>query len=224
MNKSNDILSILLPKFIKDKIDKLGGNRNLAEDQGEVTILFCDIMDFDKIILKEGKKVVQLLDYIFRSFDQLCGTHGAQKIETVGKTYMACAGLKSCEIGVAKKILAIHPTRRVLNLALDMEEVIKKTTYGEGIGMRIRIGIHYGRVIAGVIGYHKPQFSLIGDAVNTTSRVCTAKNPGQIRMSDEAYNKMMEGGGAGRSEIYFVPKVEEVKFIHSLIIINSLLF
>jgi len=134
-----------------------------------------------------------------------------KKIETVGKTYMACAGLKSCEIGVAKKILAIHPTRRVLNLALDMEEVIKKTTYGEGIGMRIRIGIHYGRVIAGVIGYHKPQFSLIGDAVNTTSRVCTAKNPGQIRMSDEAYNKMMEGGGAGRSEIYFVPKVEEMK-------------
>jgi len=197
----------------------------LAEDQGEVTILFCDIMDFDKIILKEGKKVVQLLDYTFRMFDQLCGTYGIQKIEvkfitislinypkkTVGKTYMACAGLKSCEIGVAKKILAIHPSRRVLNLALDMEEVVRKVTYGEGTAMRIRIGVHSGRVIAGVIGYHKPQFSLIGDAVNTTSRVCTAKNPGQIRMSDEAYQKMMEGGGAGRNEVYFVPKVEEVR-------------
>lgn len=131
---------------------------------------------------------------------------------------MACAGLKSCEIGVAKKILSVHPVKRCLYLALDMEEFVKKTTYGDGIGMRLRIGIHYGRVIAGVIGYHKPQFSLIGDAVNTTSRVCTANNPGQIRVSDEAYQKMMEGGGAGRTEIYFVPKLEEVNKSIELII------
>lgn len=125
---------------------------------------------------------------------------------------MACAGLKSCEIGIAKKILSVHPTRRILNLALDMEEAAKQMKYGEGISMRIRIGIHYGRVIAGVIGYHKPQFSLIGDAVNTTSRVCTANNQGQIRMSDEAYREMMQGGGPGRSEIHFVSKVEEVRY------------
>ena len=129
---------------------------------------------------------------------------------------MACAGLKSCEIGIAKKIRAIDPTRRILNMALDMEEMVKKIKYGEGISMRVRIGIHYGRVIAGVIGYHKPQFSLVGDAVNTTSRVCTANNPGQIRMSDEAYTKMMEGGGPGRSEIYFFSKVEEVNFLRQL--------
>lgn len=53
----------------------------MAEDQGEVTILFCDIMDFDKIIQKEGKRVVSVLDYFFRVFDQYCGTHGIQKIE-----------------------------------------------------------------------------------------------------------------------------------------------
>ena len=123
---------------------------------------------------------------------------------------MACAGLKSCEMGVAKEIVAIHQTRRILNLALDMDEFVKKVTYSNGIPMKLRIGIHYGRVIAGVIGYHKPQFSLIGDAVNTTSRVCTSKNPGQIRMSNEAYKKMMEAGGAGRSEIFFIPKTEEV--------------
>lgn len=93
MGKTNDILSILLPKFIKEKIDRLGsipcfkytfnskGDKSLAEDQGEVTILFCDIMDFDKIIQSEGKKLVQILDRIFRTFDQFCGTYGAQKIE-----------------------------------------------------------------------------------------------------------------------------------------------
>ena len=55
--------------------------RTLAEDQGEVTLLFCDIMDFDKIIQKEGKRVVNLLDHIFRVFDQHCATNGIQKIE-----------------------------------------------------------------------------------------------------------------------------------------------
>ena len=126
---------------------------------------------------------------------------------------MACAGLKSCKIGIAKEILAIHPIKRILNLALDMEEFVKKVTYSNGIPMKLRIGVHYGKVIAGLIGYPKPQFSLIGDAVNTTSRVCTANNPGQIRMSDEAYQKMMAAGGAGRCELYFIPKTEEVNGI-----------
>jgi len=210
LTKTNDILSILLPKFIKEKISRLGNDKSLAEDQGEVAIIFCDIMDFDKIIHYEGKNLVPILDNIFRAFDQLCGAHGAQKIETVGKTYMACAGLKSCEVGVSKKILAIHPTRRLLNLALDMEDFVTRVTYGTGIPLKLRIGLHYGRVIAGVIGYHKPQFSLIGDAVNTTSRVCTVENPGQIRMSEEAFNQMMKAGGAGRNEIFFIAKTEEV--------------
>jgi Adenylate cyclase, family 3 (some proteins contain HAMP domain) len=170
-------------------------------------------MDFDKVIQTEGKRVAQILDDIFRTFDQFCASHGIQKIETVGKTYMACAGLKSVEMSLSKNIQSINPIRRILDLALDMEEFIKRTTYGDGIPMKIRIGIHYGKVIAGVIGFHKPQFSLIGDTVNTTSRVCTANNPGQIRMSEVAYKKMMALGGPGRSEIYFIAKVEYVRAI-----------
>jgi len=79
LTKTNDILSILLPKFIKEKISRLGNDKSLAEDQGEVAIIFCDIMDFDKIIHHEGKNLVPILDTIFRAFDQLCSAHGAQK-------------------------------------------------------------------------------------------------------------------------------------------------
>ncbi len=57
----------------------------------------------------------------------------------------------------------------------------------EGVPIQITIGIHYGRVIAGVIGYHKPQFSLIGDTVNTTSRVCSTGIKGKINLSSAAY-------------------------------------
>ena len=71
--------------------------RYMSEDQGEVTILFCDICDFDKVVTDMGKRVVNILDELFRAFDGFCVTHGVQKIETVGKTYMAATGILSCE-------------------------------------------------------------------------------------------------------------------------------
>ena len=69
------------------------GKLIISEDQGDVAILFCDICDFDKIVIEENKRLVLFLDSIFRAFDQFCFKFKAQKIETVGKTYMACAGL-----------------------------------------------------------------------------------------------------------------------------------
>eukprot|EP00330_Aristerostoma_sp_ATCC50986_P004134 CAMPEP_0114592500 /NCGR_PEP_ID=MMETSP0125-20121206/14315_1 /TAXON_ID=485358 ORGANISM="Aristerostoma sp., Strain ATCC 50986" /NCGR_SAMPLE_ID=MMETSP0125 /ASSEMBLY_ACC=CAM_ASM_000245 /LENGTH=237 /DNA_ID=CAMNT_0001791183 /DNA_START=1044 /DNA_END=1757 /DNA_ORIENTATION=+ len=168
-------------------------------------------MDFDKMIKIEGKRVVQILDNIFRGWDQYAASHGCQKIETVGKTYMACAGLASCEANVPNNILAINSTRRILNMAIDMEDFVKRFTYGDGLNIKIRIGIHSGKVIAGVIGYHKPQFSLIGDTVNTTSRVCTAGNNGQIRLSDEAHQRITNAGGTGNQDLYFIPKLQEMK-------------
>jgi class 3 adenylate cyclase len=123
---------------------------------------------------------------------------------------MGCGGLKDCEMVIPKALAAMNPIRRILNLALDMDDFVHRTTYGNGVQMKIRIGIHFGKVIAGVIGYHKPQFSLIGDTVNTTSRVCTSNNNGQIRISDDAFRKLSEAGGAGRLDIDFVETKEEV--------------
>lgn len=60
-----------------------------------------------------------------------------------------------------------------MNTAIGMMEAAKLLKYGDNKELTIKVGIHYGRVIAGVIGSHKPQFSLIGDTVNTTSRVCS---------------------------------------------------
>ena len=75
-------------------------------------------------------------------------------------------------------------------------EQVKEIKYTESTGksksLVIKIGIHYGRVIAGLIGYHKPQFSLIGDTVNTTSRVCSTGDYGKITISSQAYERVME--------------------------------
>ena len=106
---------------------------------------------------------------------------------------MACAGLLACEVSVASHIISIEKTRRAINLALKIKKCCNDQIYGEMNKMKLKIGIHVGRVIAGVIGHHKPQFSLIGDTVNTTSRVCSTAIDGTITISEEAYNKVKDG-------------------------------
>jgi len=187
-NNIEDILAILVPKFVKDQISQ--GAFSMQESQDDIGILFCDMCDFDHIITTENLKIVQILDEIFRNFDILCLKHGIQKIETVGKTYMACAGLKACEMNFSENILKTEKTRRLVSMAFEMMKFMEKVTIGKGETIKLKIGIHIGTVIAGVIGHHKPQFSLIGDTVNTTSRVCSTGSEGTITISDAAFQKI----------------------------------
>lgn len=83
-----------------------------------------------------------------------------------------------------------NSTERILDLALDMFKHVESTTFEMGVKLTLKIGIHHGNCTYGVIGYHKPQFSLIGDTVNTTSRHCTTGDPGTIVMSSAAFAKM----------------------------------
>ncbi|CAD8052896.1 unnamed protein product [Paramecium sonneborni] len=181
--KLNDALGLLMPRFIKERMSK--GQIQISEDQGDVAILFCDIYEFDDIIKNEQIRVVDFLDNLYRQFDQFCQANELQKIETVGKTYMAAGGLKDYNISDN-----LNPTERILDTAMQMLESVKTMKYGDNKAVVLKIGIHYGRVIAGVIGAHKPQFSLIGDTVNTTSRVCSTSQPGIITLSQQAYEKV----------------------------------
>jgi class 3 adenylate cyclase len=190
---AKDLLSLLLPKFVLDRMQnffEIRDDKQVFEVEDPVTILFCDIADFDDVVRKNENNVVFLLDKIFRKFDDMCMMHGVQKIETVGKTYMAAAGLKYAETSDMK----LKPTLRVLNMAKDMMNAIRDYE-----GLKLKIGIHVGKPVMGVIGYHKPQFSLIGDVVNTTSRHCTTGKKGRIMLSQEAqtalegYNLLSKG-------------------------------
>ena len=138
---------------------------------------------------EEGKNVVMMLDSLYRVFDSLCLEHGVQKIETVGYTYMAASGIKACEVGISSHILRTEKTYRLVKLAYDCSKQVVGRRYGKGNQIEIKIGIHVGGVIAGVIGHHKPQFSLIGDPVNQTSRVASTGDVGAITLSELAFNK-----------------------------------
>ena len=107
---------------------------------------------------------------------------------------MGCAGIKTTENEYSGKLLTQNSTKRVVNMAIEMMNYIEEMTLGDGTVLNIRIGIHYGRAIAGIIGHHKPQFSLIGDTVNTTSRVCSTGEVGKVTLSQEAYDEVRTRG------------------------------
>lgn len=158
--------------------------------------MFCDICDFDGVIKELQDNVIQLLDDVFRTFDSLCKEFGIQKIEvirfykTVGKTYMACGGLKFIESTLDRELSSKSPVIRTVQLAQAMGKFIDDYTYKAGKRLEIKIGVHYGQCIFGVLGYHKPQFSLIGDTINTTSRHCTTGKNGNIVLSEACYNEI----------------------------------
>ena len=119
---------------------------------------------------------------------------------------MACAGLKDCEVEL--EITETNPIKRLLKVAFEMMKLVKPYTYGsDAKQLNLKIGINSGPVIAGVIGHHKPQFSLIGDTINTTSRLCSAKEiaQGKIIISSVCHDQIQFSTG-----LFFTPKTIEV--------------
>ena len=129
---------------------------------------------------------------------------------------MACGGLKFLEVGLHPRFDKNY-TQRVVELSLEMVRLIQSSTFSFGTRLNLKIGVHHGSCIYGVIGYHKPQFSLIGDTVNTTSRHCTTGDTGSVVLSTAAKAridasrypqgvvKMVPMKGKGMVEVFMIP-------------------
>jgi len=169
--KLKKILDILVPSIVRDKIRQ--GQKNFSEAEGDISIIFFDIYKFDTIVSKySSKELLQFLDQVYNTFDQLCDQYGLLKVETVGKTYMACGGLKSAERKIDSRLLNRHHSVRVTDFAVECQNYLKQVILKNGRNLEVKIGIHTGPIITGVIGETKPQFSLIGDSVTRTIKIC----------------------------------------------------
>eukprot|EP00644_Phytophthora_capsici_P016583 jgi/Phyca11/124049/e_gw1.52.418.1 len=180
--RSTQILKNMLPEHVVQRMQK--GDTLISEDEQDVTILFCDITDFASFVNRfTPTEVVSLLDRVYSLFDQICQKHGVRKMETVGKTYMACAGLQGKDQGREAAL-------RAVSMALDMLACLEKCRASNGNGIKLRIGVHSGRVVSGLVGMKKQQFSLFGDTVNTSSRMQSTGITGRCQISQVTYKKL----------------------------------
>lgn len=180
--RSTQILKNMLPDHVVQRMQS--GEALISEDEKDVTILFCDIADFASFVTRFGPtEVVSLLDRVYSLFDQICIKHGVRKMETVGKTYMACAGLQGKDQGREAALRAVA-------MAIDMLACLDKCRASNGNGVKLRIGVHSGRVVSGLVGMKKQQFSLFGDTVNTASRMQSTGISGRCQISHVTHKKL----------------------------------
>lgn len=177
------ILSSSMPKHVTKKLRRLdtGGFTGLYfEHEPEITVIFIDVADFDKVTSTHTPQMmVTLLDRLWRLFDALVEKHLVTKMETVGKTYMACAGLQGSRPDHAAAIVM---------LGLDVVHTLSK--FRDCTGHRIinvKIGVHTGPVVSGVAGLKKQQFSLFGDTVNTSARMQSSGDKNRVHVSPTTY-------------------------------------
>ncbi len=168
------LLRNILPSPIADQL--LGSPDTIAERHDDVAVLFADIVGFTPLAAGlEAERVVQVLDRVFTEFDQLCDRHGVEKIKTIGDAYMAAGGVPSGQDAQLDAVLA---------LALDMLEVVDTIGKDLETDLRLRIGVHAGPVVAGVIGRRKFIYDLWGDTVNTASRMEAHGTPGRVQVTE----------------------------------------
>ena len=155
MSRNKDIMSILLPDFVKKNF--IEQETYIIKEAETVTVLFAYILNFDEIcMMHEETELIELLDKIFLLFDKSCEQFGVAKIETVGNCYMACAGLKDSEKDIDPYLERYNHGERCAFMAVNMIQKIKKQVLKNDLKLEIKIGLNSGDVIAGVVGKEKP--------------------------------------------------------------------
>ena len=180
--RSEDLLLNVLPAPIAEQLKQHEGS--LAKDFDDVTIMFADIVGFTPLAANmKPIELVDLLNQIFSTFDQLTENYGVEKIKTIGDAYMVAGGLPDP--------LPDHP-EIMARMALAMQAYMGQFTTPNGDRFKIRIGIHTGSVVAGVIGTKKFIYDLWGDTVNVASRMESSGQPGKIQVTDAIYEKLKD--------------------------------
>jgi class 3 adenylate cyclase len=167
----------LLRNMLPDEIARRMKDGETIADSHDASVLFADIKGFTALAsVRSAPAVVTILDRIFREFDAIAQKHGLEKIKTIGDSYMAAAGLPLPQLD--------HVDRAVL-MGLDMVAVMPELCTELGLALDVRVGVHTGPVLAGVIGTRKFAYDIWGDTVNVASRMESHGLPGHLQVSDD---------------------------------------
>jgi len=181
------ILRNILPDSVTDRLVK--GENPIADHFEKASVLFMDLVGFTTLAsIAPPKQLVYLLDAIFHKADEVVETFGLEKIKTIGDGYLAVANvtspLENHQKATAQAALQLIETMK--DFTVNIPNELGDTDWIKEINdIEIRIGIHAGEVVAGIIGKNKYTYDLWGDAVNIASRMESNSEAGRIHISDE---------------------------------------
>lgn len=177
------LLLNILPESISERVGR--NSERVADGYDRATVLFADIVNFTPLAESTSpERLVELLDHLFTRFDLLTDRWQCEKIKTIGDAYMVASGVPEESLDHAF---------RVTSYGLDMLEEIRTFNEEEGVDLAIRIGIHTGPLVAGVIGLKKFSYDLWGDTVNTASRMESSGVVGAVQITGDTKRELGEG-------------------------------
>jgi adenylate cyclase len=176
--KSERLLLNILPAPIADQLKQ--GKTSIVEHFPQVSVMFIDLVGFTPFVAQHTPdEMLALLNTVFLAFDQLADQYRLEKIKTIGDAYMIAGGLP---------IPRPDHLEAVTNMALDVHQEMDRLTRAKQIPpFQVRIGIHTGPVVAGVIGRRKFAYDLWGDTVNIASRLHNHATNGTTLVSEAVY-------------------------------------
>jgi predicted ATPase/class 3 adenylate cyclase len=207
--RTDDLLHNILPAETVAELKRHG--RAEARYYDRVTVLFTDFEGFTELSARLAPAdLVRELDACFNAFDVIVAKRGIEKIKTIGDAYMAVGGLPVPN--------STHP-EDVVQAALEMRDFMTERQRLGGPYLGIRIGVHTGAVIAGIVGTKKFQYDVWGDTVNTASRMESSGAAGQVNISQATHDFLgdrfkfvargeLEAKGKGKLAMFFVDHLE----------------
>ena len=198
LQEKEQLLHDILPSHVADRI--IGGEKTIADECEDMTIMFADIVGFTT--LSEHMKpseIIELLNNIYSKLDLLADTYGIEKIKTIGDAYMAISDSREDKVNHKLKMLTF--AKKILAIC---SEII----LSNGKTLEVRIGIHSGPTVTGVIGTKKLSYDVWGDAVNTAARMESYGEPGTIQVSQEFYNSIIHIDGMIETTVIAQKEIE----------------
>lgn len=195
--KTDELLYRMLPKSVAEELKR--GQPVTAETFDSATLFFSDIVGFTKLASESTPlQIVDLLNDLYTCFDEIIDMHDVYKVETIGDAYVVASGLPNRN--------GIRHAGEISNMSLDLLSAMTtfKIRHVPGRQLQLRIGIHTGPVVAGVVGLKMPRYCLFGDTVNYASRMESSGLALRIHVSPECKEVLDKLGGYVLQERGFV--------------------